>query len=268
MKRLAWLTDIHLNFVDASAVEAFLRSVAQNKADVFLLGGDIGEAPDVARYLNAIHDVVRRPVYFVLGNHDFYRGSIAGVRSKVRTLISACPNLHYLSDSGVVPLTEKTCLIGHDGWGDGRIGDYFGSDVMLNDWSLIEEFAGFDEPMDLRLAKLHALGDEAAIHFRKVLPDALRQFHHVVVLTHVPPFREACWHEGQISTDDWLPHFTCQAAGEALVEAMSAAVNRQMTVLCGHTHGGGETQVAPNLRVLTGAARYGRPEMQKVMPVA
>src|SRR6516164_3441479 len=122
MKRLAWLTDIHLNFVDASAVEAFLRSVAQNKADVFLLGGDIGEAPDVARYLNAIHDVVRRPVYFVLGNHDFYRGSIAGVRSKVRTLISACPNLHYLSDSGVVPLTEKTCLIGHDGWGDGRIG--------------------------------------------------------------------------------------------------------------------------------------------------
>lgn len=36
MKRLAWLTDIHLNFLGEEAVEAFL------------LGGDIGEAHDLA----------------------------------------------------------------------------------------------------------------------------------------------------------------------------------------------------------------------------
>ena len=43
-----------------------------------------------------------------------------------------------------------------------------------------------------RLAKLHALGDEAADHFRAVLREALSRFRHVVVLTHVPPFRESC----------------------------------------------------------------------------
>ena len=31
---------------------------------------------------------------------------------------------------------------------------------MLNDWGLIEEFGGFDEDPEERLAKLHALGDE------------------------------------------------------------------------------------------------------------
>lgn len=98
-------------------------------------------------------------------------------------------------------------------------------------------------------------------------PAALAPFPHVIVATHVPPFRETCWHEGRISDDDWLPFFTCQAAGDALSEAMSAAPDRRMTVLCGHTHGGGEADVLPNLRVLTGGATYGRTEVQRVVEV-
>jgi hypothetical protein len=35
---------------------------------------------------------------------------------------------------------------------------------MLNDWGLIQEFGGFDENLDERLAKLHTLDDEAAVH--------------------------------------------------------------------------------------------------------
>jgi hypothetical protein len=100
-----------------------------------------------------------------------------------------------------------------------------------------------------------------------VLPDALGRFRHVVVLTHVPPFREACWREGKISDDHWLPHFTCKAVGDALLEAMAAVPGQRMTVLCGHTHGGGEAQVLPNLRVLTGGATYGQPVIQQVLDV-
>ena len=88
-----------------------------------------------------------------------------------------------------------------------------------------------------------------------------------MVLTHVPPFREACWHEGRISDDNWLPHFTCKAVGDALLEAMAAAPDHRMTVLCGHTHGGGEAQVLPNLRVLTGDARYGQPVIQRILGI-
>jgi 3',5'-cyclic-AMP phosphodiesterase len=138
---------------------------------------------------------------------------------------------------------------------------------MLNDFGLIGEFDGFDEDPATRLAKLHALGDESADHFRAVLPEALSNFQHVVVLTHVPPFREACWHEGRISDDHWLPFFACKAVGDALRDAMAAAPSQQMTVLCGHTHGSGEAQMLPNLCVLTGKAVYGRPCVQRVLEV-
>ena len=265
--KLAWLTDIHLNFLRPAAVEAFLDMLAGAEADAFVITGDIAEADDVAIHLHSITARAERPVYFVLGNHDFYRGSIAGVRKTVGSLCSVTPNLRWLSDVNAVPLTDDACLIGHDGWGDGRFGDYHGSDVMLNDFGLIAEFGGFEENADERLAKLYALGDEAAEHFRAVLPDALYQFRHVIVATHVPPFREACWHEGKVSDDNWLPFFSCKAVGDALVEAMAAAPDRTMTVLCGHTHGGGESLILPNLRVLTGGARYGRPEVQRLIAV-
>jgi predicted phosphohydrolase len=263
MTRLAWLTDIHLNFLRQAGLKAFFESLPE--ADAFAITGDIDEAHDLAGQLRAFSE--RGPVYFVLGNHDYYRGSIAGVRGEVRELCRQVPNLLWMPDAGIVSLSDSTCLIGHDGWGDGRLGDYHGSDVMLNDFGLIGEFGGFDEDPDQRLAKLHTLGDEAAAHFLAVLPEALERFRHVIVLTHVPPFREACWHEGKVSNDKWLPFFTCKAVGDALKDAMAEAPDRQMTVLCGHTHGSGEAQILPNLLVLTGGAVYGKPRVQRVIEV-
>ena len=49
------------------------------------------------------------------------------------------------------------------------------------------------------------------------------------------------------------------------MEAMPGAPDRQMTVLCGHTHGSGEAKILPNLRVLTGGAVYGKPRVQRVI---
>ena len=162
-------------------------------------------------------------------------------------------------------MTEETGLVGHDGWADGRLGDYARSDVVLNDYRRIEELSGLDK--EARLERLHALGDEAADYLRTLLSEALRRFRRVIVLTHVPPFREACCHNGQISNDDWLPHFSCRAVGDVLSEAMTAHPECEMTVLCGHTHSPGEVLVLPNLRVLTGGAEYGRPEIQRVLIV-
>jgi len=36
-------------------------------------------------------------------------------------------------------------------------------------------------------------------------------------------------------------------------------------VLCGHTHGAGEAEILPNLRVLTAGARYGAPVVQRAL---
>jgi len=56
-------------------------------------------------------------------------------------------------------------------------------------------------PPRRRFAKPHALGDEAAAYRCGVLPDAVACFCNIIVLIHVPPFRESCWPDGDISDD-------------------------------------------------------------------
>jgi hypothetical protein len=261
--RLAWLTDIHLDHASESRLDDLCRAIRRAGGEGILLGGDFGEAPDVAEYLQALDAELGLPIHFVLGNHDFYGGAIARVRAEVAALCARSPRLVYLSRAGIVALTEQTCLVGHDGWADGRLGDYARSKVQLNDYRRIEELSGLDTAD--RLERLHALGDEAAAHFRAVLPEASGRFRRLIVLPHVPPFREACWYRGRISDVDWLPHFSCKAVGEVLAEVMAAHPECEMTVLCGHTHSPGEVQILPNLRVFTGGAEYGRPAVQQIL---
>jgi predicted MPP superfamily phosphohydrolase len=262
MKRVVWLTDLHLNFLPHDEAARFLDLVAAERPDAVLLGGDIAEAHDVDRYLQRIDERLGVPVYFVLGNHDFYHGSIRRVRQRVAELCAGRPNLVYLSTSPPVQLAPGVALVGHDGWADGRLGSYETSMVMMNDYRLIEELAGMNK-LD-RWPLLHRLADEAAEHVRRTLPEALASYPRAFVLTHVPPFREACWHEGQISSAEWLPHFTSRAVGDALLDVADRFPQRQITVLCGHTHGRGQARLRDNLVVFTGGATYGEPEVQRV----
>jgi len=70
-RRLAWLTDLHLNFVTPGHVDRLCRAVRDAGADAVLLGGDVGEAPDVVEHLEGLDARLGLPLYFVLGNHDF-----------------------------------------------------------------------------------------------------------------------------------------------------------------------------------------------------
>lgn len=263
--RLAWLTDIHLNFVDSSAIESLTNEIRAAAPDVVLIGGDIGEADNVFGFLTQLAEQTRLPIYFVLGNHDFYGGSIADVRAKAAELTKQSINLTWLAATDVVALTSRTALIGHDGWGDGGYGCVTDRSPVLNDFRLIEELRNERQQL---MTVLRQLGEETAAHFQSVLPLALRNHEHVIALTHVPPFREAAWHEGRESDENWLPYFACRAAGKTLRDWMAAHPDRRLTVLCGHTHGSGECQVLPNLKVWTGGAEYGYPRLQRLIEVS
>lgn len=259
--KVAWLTDLHLNFLRPAERVDFLGHVRDLSPDALLISGDIGEARDVLHFLNQMLFAWPFPIYFVLGNHDFYFGSIADVRQRVKALCDEHPRLHYLTHCGVLELASGVGLLGHDGWADARLGDYERSNVMLNDYRLIAELAGYSK--QTRLPVLRAMGQAAAEHVREHLQSAVAAYRTIYLVTHVPPFREACWHEGRISDDEWLPHFSCQAVGEAILEVMRPRPECQLIVLCGHTHSSGQTQPLPNVRVLTGRAVYGSPEVQR-----
>ena len=261
--RLAWATDLHLDFLDPAERRAFAATVAAARPDGLVVTGDIATGPTVIDALRDLRRDAGVPLWFVLGNHDFYRSSIADVRPRARAVTAEAGGPAWLPATGVVRLGETTALLGHDGWGDGRLGDFAGTTVQLNDFYLIAELTHLHR--DALGTRLVALGDEAAAHLRATVAEALTWARHLIVAIHVPPFREACWHEGQISDDDWLPFFTCAAAGEVLREAMAAHPSAHMTVLCGHTHSAGTAEILPNLKVRTGAVAYGRPALQDVL---
>jgi len=170
-----------------------------------------------------------------------------------------------------VELTPKTAIVGHDGWADGQFGDYENSNVVMNDFLLIEDLARWYD--DFVLDKdglsetMFALADEAARHFDRVLGEATDNYPNVIAVTHVTPFREAASHEGKISDDNHPPHFACKVVGDALRPVMKSHRESKLVVLCGHTHGGGEVQVLDNLQVLTGEAEYGKPKINGTLDV-
>ena len=258
--RVAWATDIHLEFLTPPALTTFCITLARSSADAFLISGDISQARGLPKHLRILERTVERPIYFVLGNHDFYHGRIEDVRDQIREISGISSWLRWLPASGAIELSAHTGLIGHDGWADGRLGDYRNSPVLLNDYRLIDDFVGLDPTA--RLEMLNRLGDQAAEYLRGVLPSALARWKRLIVLTHVPPFAEAAWHMGRRSDDDWLPHFSCKAVGDVLREAALAHPGHEFRVLCGHTHSAGEVDILPNLTVSTGAARYGEPTIQ------
>ncbi len=233
--RVAWLTDVHL---DHGPLPEF-------QADALIVTGDISTARRLADHLDELER--RAPLYFVLGNHDYYYGSIDAVRRAVPHWSGT-----WLHQTGPQTI-GRWQLVGVDGWGDGRIGNPE-TPIHLNDFVLIDELAGLGRAE--LLSTVATLGQESAAR----LADQLRHpGPHVIVATHVPPFRQACWHEGGISDDDWLPWFTCTAVGEVLLATAKRWPDSRFEVLCGHTHSAGTYQPRANLVVHTGAAEYGAP---------
>lgn len=266
--RLTWATDVHLDFVpDEQHVEDFYAGLLAEDPTAILLSGDIANGHRVGRMLVELVRFVQLPVYFVLGNHDFYGRSVRDFRAAVTELAAATPNLHYLTSQDVVALDDQTALLGHDGWADARLGDFEGSDVFLNDFVRIDEFAY--RLGTQRRAVMQELADEAAAHFECWLPQAAARHRRLFIVTHVPPFAEACRHAGQPSDASWLPHYSCKIVGDVLRRVLGDHPRCSATVLCGHTHGAADVQVMPNLRVLSGGVpEYGQPRIQRTFVLA
>lgn len=264
MTRAVWLTDIHLEFLRPPQIESFLHQVAAQQPDVVLISGDISTSHFLRQHLVFVAQRLQVPVCFVLGNHDYYGSDIPDVRAQMRDLTRQNLGPVWLPEVGVVALADDTALVGHGGWGDGRYGDFLQSDILLNDYVQIRSLSGIS-PQE-RLKRLHTLGDEAANYLSRILHEAVPHYHQIYILTHAPPFQEACWHQGVQAADDdgFLPHFTCKAVGDVLLRVAEAHPDHQFVVLCGHTHGAGEIIKRPNLRVITGGAEYEKPAVQRV----
>lgn len=259
MLKIAWATDVHLNFKSGNT--DFYNSVVASRPDAVLITGDIAEAKDVAQYVMEMDDKFGVPIYFVLGNHDYYGGSLVDVRAEMSSLTATYDNLFWLPEAGPVSLSESVAICGVDGWYDGRYGRSDPPKLIMNDWRIIKELREHSAVHSLLLAKLRELAEAEAALAAVQLEEAAETHDTVYFLTHVPPWIEAAWHMHDFSDDVWRPWFTSKAIGDALEAAAEAHPHVNFEVLCGHTHSSGELLVRHNLRCRTGRAKYSEPSI-------
>ena len=260
--KVGWLSDIHLNFLNKVELTQFFQRLVPNMVDVWLLSGDIGEAESIVSHLRGFESAMQTRIFFVLGNHDFYRGSISSVKNAVGLFAETSECSTWLTSSGPQILTDDVVLVGDDSWADARFGDPLASTVELNDFQLIKELMGLSKRE--RIISLNRLGDEAAARLESKLNQAVTIGRKILVLTHVPPFRESTWHRGCVSSDEWIPWFSCQSVGKVILGCAESNPESDFLVLCGHTHSAGEYSPVGNVHVLTAKADYGQPRVQKI----
>ena len=73
--RATWLTDLHLNFLKQEPLGRFLAIVRREAPEVIFVTGDTAESHNVDHFLEQLRPIA--PLYYVLGNHDFYGSSLA-----------------------------------------------------------------------------------------------------------------------------------------------------------------------------------------------
>jgi len=200
---------------------------------------------------------VEIPVYFVLGNHDFWNAR----EQHVRETAAKFPG--YLDTAGVVELTPTTALIGRSGWYDTLTGNPFESRIRFDDFHLTERLVGtWGAPYLLQRA-CRAWSTEETERVRPVLEAAVQKYPNILFATHFPCFKEACWDEfGFPDVEDrgFWPWSINTTLGHLLLETVMANPGVQFTMLTGHTHGGGSRQLRDNLLCISGNAVYGHPQ--------
>ncbi len=261
---LLWVTDPHLNFLSRRQQRRFGKQLSEH-GDALVVTGDIAENPTLVKCLRDLAGSYGKPVYFVLGNHDFYKGSFEETKALARGISGK--SLHWLTEAGIIELNSTTALVGHDGFYDGRYGtplnDWGNPGFVMSDWTYIKDFKGLH--IQALIHEVDALGQQAAEDVRPLLNEALVKYETVVVATHYPPYREATWHKGKMSDPYAMPWFSCKAMGDMLFRAALDHPDRKIIVLCGHTHSPGVCQIHDNLTVYTGQSEYDRPQVSGLL---
>jgi len=276
---LAWATDLHLDTLGWATrdkrepkvkIKAFCDKLryAEASTDGLLITGDIADGHPTDDWFAILKTAYRKPIYFVLGNHDYYNGGIDITTSRVRRYSKTLGGLHWLNDTDGVELSGSTMLIGHDGWYCGTEGDGIESklckvahSVPLADMTptgiselYMAAMYGMPRLFDLMAAFAKVSSDVIGSRARTA---AAQGFQRVLIATHVPPFWEASFYKKKKGPAHTAPFYVNKILGDGLLAVAAEHPDVEFVVYCGHAHDAREYEAAPNLTVKTGKARCG-----------
>lgn len=265
MTTLDWITDPHLDHLPSvTTLIKFVNKLHRRDSDGLIITGDIGESSSIHQFLEILAGAYQRPIYFVLGNHDYYGASRSSTHALVRDVCKSVPagTLNWMPDAGPVFVTKKTALVGDGGIYDAKLGqsgmifnmsDFFGPKGITD---LVDKFR--ISARDL-LQELDSWATESsakiALQARRAIYNNAKE---IIILTHVPPFLEASYFRGKPSDRKSRPFYVNKTLGDSLLKLASENPKVSFKCLAGHTHGKRDYQAAKNLVVRVGNARYGQ----------
>jgi len=277
---LAWATDTHFDHTinEPWLLTGFVNSIQRQGAQGLLLTGDISSGVFIRDHLVALQKGLGPdfPIWYILGNHDYYNNGIQDVRQQLKDLETAMPNLRHLNNLPFVSLNTTTALVGHDGWYDALYSDIRKSRLMMNDFLIIRELKSLHSlnvysvkhELNGKLhKKLQELAKEGAKHVEDGARAAIVAGHTKIVIgTHIPPFPQNSLYNGKQSDGDWLPFFSSKLMGDAILRLADGNPQVSFEVFCGHSHGKAHfTAGKTNLTCITGEAHYGLPKVDSFL---
>ncbi|MCU0749406.1 MAG: metallophosphoesterase [Akkermansiaceae bacterium] len=263
---LLWLSDLHLERASDETRKRFLERLRSTCCDAILITGDISTSEHLTHHLGEISDACDdRKVYYLLGNHDYFHGSIREVERTVIALSQDHRNLVPLGQGEIIELSPDTALVGHRGWFDGLAGAGEETWIESPDHQKIDDFKHLDRREFFE--RLRQLGEDSATYLRQVLPAALSRYRHVMIATHVPPFYQGVKYDGRDCRWERQPFFTNSAAGNTIVGILKRFPHRRITVHAGHSHSAANVRMSRNLSIQVAGAQPVKPAFNGLLQI-
>lgn len=245
-RKYLWYTDTHLDRVNPVTLLRFVSSINREHPNGVFITGDISNGAVLNLHLKFLAQRVECPIYFVLGNHDYWTSGFKKKRDEVGELCEKHSNLHWVSNEGPIHLNDEVALVGVEGWYDASLGDqrYLFSTL---DWLFIEELKRASG-LHKRIEIFKEAAEESCRGAEEKIKIALDSGHKsVYLLTHFPPWKEATRDEGTPLERFWLPYNVNATLGKTLENIMKDRNKKHLTVLTGHTHDPRYIRVARNI---------------------
>lgn len=262
-KRIVWVTDIHLNFLRKESKLTYFKQIKAKNPHFVLITGDISESRTLIPDLKLMYSVIKKPMYFVLGNHDYYEGSIEQTALDVKSAFSHDQErgIYHLPTNQL--LIDSTAVIGVDNWYDTKSG--IPGYVTLSDFMYITEYR---EAKSLQ-KQIIKQANKANKHLKQQLTEitANKDINRVIIALHVPPFVELSTYGGKRSDDYFLPYFSSKSTGEVILSFAKKHKKIKFEVYCGHTHSAVDYTKLDNLKCYCGASEYYSPLINGIIEV-
>jgi predicted phosphohydrolase len=193
-------------------------------ADLLLIAGDFGNGiAEIVRLMKTIKDI---PVYFVLGNHDYYGEITQGVVPLLKAIIEVyAPNWHLLDNE--VAFYNDVRIIGTTLWTDcGGIDNQWFVKQAIKRWPdfAYTKWQEGDTTRNKCVEDLYPQFREAEKFLKRAIADAVEG--KTVVMTHFVPVRDKATH----------PRFGKDVANYYFTNDLEYLMGKDMLWHFGHTH--------------------------------